>query len=129
MIYIDTSAAVKLVAPEAETAALQAWMRSRNGETFFASQLLRIELLRTVTRIAPDRLDRAREVVKGLALIRIDDTIVTAAESLPPTILRSLDAIHLATARSLGADVSAFVTYDVRLADAAESFGIPVAAP
>lgn len=129
MIYVDTSALVKLVAPEAETLALQAWMRAQQGKTFFSSQLARIELIRAVLRAAPDRLERAREVLRGLALLRIDDEIVGAAEGLAPAALRSLDAVHLATAYSLRAHVSAFVTYDVRLAEAARLLQMQVASP
>jgi hypothetical protein len=73
---------VKLVVQEAETAALQSWLESQEGETFFASQLARIELVRTVARAAPDRIDLAREVLRGLALLRVDDEIVEAAENL-----------------------------------------------
>jgi predicted nucleic acid-binding protein len=129
LIYLDTSAVVKLVALETETAALQRWMKAQADTTFFASQLLRIELLRTVLRVAPDRLDRAREVLKGVALLEIDDAIVAAAESLPPAALRSLDAIHLATAHTLQSHVSAFVTYDVRLLEAAKGLGMNVVSP
>jgi predicted nucleic acid-binding protein len=129
LIYLDTSAVVKLVALETETAALQRWMKAQADNTFFASQLLRIELLRTVLRVAPDRLDRAREVLKGVALLEIDDAIVAAAESLPPAALRSLDAIHLATAHTLQSHVSAFVTYDVRLLEAAKGLGMNVVSP
>lgn len=129
MIYVNTSALVKLVACEAETVALQTWMRSRAGETFFSSQLARIELVRAVKRVVPGRLDRARDVLRGLALVKIDDEVVEAAENLPPDVLRSLDAIHLATAYSLRSHVSAFVTYDARLADTARALGIQVVSP
>jgi len=129
MIYVDTSALVKLVVQEAETAALQGWLKSQEGETFFASQLARIELVRTVARAAPDRIARARQVLLGLALLKLDDEIVEAAENLSPEILRSLDAIHLATANSLRTHVSAFVTYDFRLAQAAKTLGLNVHSP
>jgi uncharacterized protein len=129
LIYVDTSALVKLVAYEAGTAALQEWMRAQAGATFFSSQLARIELVRAVFRVAPDRLDRAREVLRGLALLKIDDEIVETAESLPPTVLRSLDAVHLATAYSLKSQVKAFVTYDTHLAEAAKMLQMNVASP
>ncbi|MCG5056168.1 MAG: type II toxin-antitoxin system VapC family toxin [Myxococcales bacterium] len=129
MIYVDTSALVKLVVREAETLALQTWIRSRAGETYFSSQLARVELIRTVKRAAPDRIERARGVLAALALLKIDDQILETAESLPPDVLRSLDAIHLATAFSQLSHVSAFVTYDARLADAARSLNIPVESP
>ncbi len=129
MIYIDTSALVKLVVREAETVSLQAWIRSRAGETFFSSQLARVELVRAVKRAAPDHLDRARGVLAAVALLRIDDQILEAAENLPPDVLRSLDAIHLATAITHLSHVSAFVTYDGRLEEAARSLGVPVESP
>jgi predicted nucleic acid-binding protein len=129
MIYLDTSALVKLVVQEAETAALQGWMKSQEGKTFFASQLVRIELVRTVARATPSRVERARDVLRGLTLLKIDDEIVETAESLSPAVLRSLDAIHLATAISLRTNVSAFVTYDVRLAKAAKPLGLKVYSP
>jgi uncharacterized protein len=129
LIYFDTSAVVKLVVPEAETVALQTWMKARGGTTFFSSQLLRIELLRAVARTVPVRTDLAREVLKGFALLRIDDEIVEGAEALHPPILRTLDAIHLATAQLLRQHVTAFVAYDARLIEAATAIGLKVVAP
>jgi uncharacterized protein len=129
LIYFDTSAVVKLVVREAETVALQAWMKEQSGITFFSSQLLRIELVRTVARTAPDRIDRAREVLEGFALVRVDDEIVEAAESLDPRILRSLDAIHLATAHTLRQHLTAFVAYDLRLAEAAAALSMKAVSP
>lgn len=129
MIYFDTSSVVKLVLPEVETIALQTWMKSQATATFFSSQLLRIELIRVVARTAPDRMDRARNVLKGFALFKIDDAIVEAAESLPPPILPSLDAIHLATAQMFAQHVHAFVAYDVRLVDAATALGLNAVSP
>lgn len=65
----------------------------------------------------------------GLALLPLDDAVVDLAASLKPTGLRSLDALHLATALSVGADLGVLLTYDERLAEAAEAEGLPVAAP
>ena len=129
MIYVDTSALVKLVVREERTAALQTWLRARASETFFSSQLARVELVRAVKRVAPDHLNRAREVLAAMALLKIDDDVLASAENLPPDVLRSLDAIHLATAHSHLSHVGAFVTYDLRLADAARSLGLPVESP
>jgi uncharacterized protein len=128
LIYLDTSAVVKLVMSEAETEALQAWMRTTGAECV-ASQLLRIELLRAVARTTPAHMDQAREILKGFTLLRIDDSVIEAAENLKPPILRSLDAIHLASALMLGRQLNAFVSYDKRLADAASALGLNVMAP
>ncbi|HEV3168695.1 MAG TPA: type II toxin-antitoxin system VapC family toxin [Actinocrinis sp.] len=128
MIYLDTSAVLKLVAPEAETAALELWIAERSAMPRVSSRLLRIELLRTVTRHAPDRIDRARLLLSGIALIGMDE-VASSAEVIGDPLLRSLDAIHLATADSLRSAISAFVTYDKRLAGAATALSLPVEAP
>lgn len=128
MIYLDTSAVVKLVVPEAETQALQEWLKARTTMPCFSSHLLRIELLRSVARAAPERLERAREILMGITMIRIDEVVSTAAELAPPS-LRTLDAIHLATARKLEHELHAFVAYDRRLVAAAGALGIHVVSP
>jgi uncharacterized protein len=128
MIYLDTSAVLKLVVPEAETAALELWIAERSAMPRVSSRLLRIELLRTVTRHAPDRIDRARLLLSGIALIGMDE-VASSAEVIGDPLLRSLDAIHLATADSLRSAISAFVTYDKRLAGAATALSLPVEAP
>jgi predicted nucleic acid-binding protein len=120
---------VKLVLPESETVALQTWMKGERDETFFSSQLLRIELVRTVARVAPQRMARARRILRGFALLEMDHAIVETVESLPPTILRSLDAIHLGTASLFAQSVSAFVAYDARLMEAAGALGLNVVSP
>jgi predicted nucleic acid-binding protein len=128
MIYLDTSAVLKLVLPEAETPALELWLTERIGLPKVSSRLLRIELLRTVRRYAPTRAERAHVVLSGIALASIDDA-ASAAETLGDPLLRSLDAIHLATALAMQSTLSALVTYDKRLASAASAAGLPVAAP
>ena len=128
MIYLDTSAVLKLVLPEAETPALELWLTERIGLPRVSSRLLRIELLRTVRRYAPTRAERAHVVLSGVALASIDDA-ASAAETLGDPLLRSLDAIHLATALAMQSRLTALVTYDKRLASTASAAGLPVAAP
>jgi predicted nucleic acid-binding protein len=128
MIYLDTSAALKLVVPETQTAALELWITERAGLPRAASRLLRIELLRTVARYAPDRMDRAQTVLSGIVLTNMDD-VASAAEVIGNPLVRSLDAIHLATAHALRSALTAFVTYDKRLAVAAAELGLPVESP
>ena len=71
---------------------------------------------------------RMRRAIAGLALIRLDDRLLDAAADLPQS-LRSLDAIHIATAQSLGPELAALVTYDESMARVAQALGIPVASP
>jgi uncharacterized protein len=128
MIYLDTSAALKLVVAEPETARLELWMAERAGIPRVSSRLLRIEMWRAVTRAAPHRISRANVVLSAIALLSMDD-VAPAAEVIGDKTPRSLDAIHLATAHEIRTDLSAFVCYDKRLRDSAHALGLPVEAP
>lgn len=126
--YVDTSAAVKLVVEEAETAALLVWARAHDGD-LVSSDLTRTELLRATRRVAADRLLQARGVLDGFVLLTLPTERFEQAAGLDPDRLRTLDAIHLAAALSLGDDLDGIVTYDDRLAEAAAAEGIHVLAP
>jgi predicted nucleic acid-binding protein len=126
--YLDTSALVKLVVAEPETAALRSWLRDADRDPV-TSDLSRTELLRAVRRVAPDRVVQARAVLAAVTLVTVPTATFEAAGRLDPTILRTLDALHLAAALDLGDDLAAMVTYDERLAEAARVHGIPVIAP
>jgi predicted nucleic acid-binding protein len=128
MIYLDTSAALKLVIPEAETPALEMWIAERAGVPRVSSRLLRIEMLRSIARNAPGRVSRANVILSSIAALSIDD-IAPTAEVIGDSTLRSLDAIHLATAHELRTELTAFVCYDKRLSDSARMLGLPVEAP
>jgi predicted nucleic acid-binding protein len=128
MIYLDTSAALKLVVAEPETESLELWMAERVGIPRVSSRLLRIEMLRAVARGAPHRMGRANAVLSAIALLSMDDVAPTA-DVIGDSGLRSLDAIHLATAHEVRAELSAFVCYDKRLRDSAHALGLPVEAP
>jgi len=128
MIYLDTSAALKLVLPEAETQRLELWIAERTRIPRVSSRLLRIEMLRAVARTAPQRMDRANVVLSSVALVSMDD-VAPAAEVIGDRTLRSLDAIHLATAHELRTELTAFLCYDQRLCASARAMGLPVEAP
>lgn len=125
--YLDTSAAVKLVVKEAETVALRRWLRPL--DELVSSDLTRTELLRVIRLYAPDRLGAARAVLDALHLVAITPQVCERAGLLEPTHLRSLDAIHLATALQLGDDLDGFVTYDQRLTAAAADNAVTTVAP
>ena len=128
MIYLDTSAAIKLVVAEPETGRLELWMAEHAGIPRVSSRLLRIEMLRAVTRTAPHRMSRVNVVLSAIALLSMDD-VAPAAEVIGDKTLRSLDAIHLATAHEIRTELSAFVCYEKRLRDSAHALGLPVEAP
>lgn len=126
--YVDTSALVKLVVAEAETAALRRWLAMADRVPV-SCDLARTELMRAVRRVAPERLVTARTVLDSVALLEVTPAVFEEAGRLDPTILRSLDAVHLAAALTLGDQLEAMVTYDERLAEAARANGVPVVAP
>jgi len=125
--YVDSSALVKLVVREPESAALRAFLRRRTARASCA--LARVEVLRAVRHHGPAAIARAHQVVERLELMRLDDGLLDAAARLPIEPLRSLDAIHLAAAQRLGHDLSVLVSYDERMLAAARRLGIPVASP
>ncbi len=129
MIYFDTSALVKLVFDEAESAALVEWLTLRADVPKVSSDLSTIELLRTCRRVDEGAVEGANLLLGGIDLLPMDRAIVEKAASLVPTELRSLDAIHLASALSVKASLTALVAYDVRLCSAAADAGIEVVSP
>lgn len=129
-LYIDSSALLKRVIVEPESRAIRALLRDAHssGDLLTASSLAWVEVWRALRRTAAADVEAAAEnAVAGIAEFPLDDVILTRARQLGPDDLRSLDAIHLASAVAVGAE--ALVTYDARLAAAARSIGMPVFAP
>ncbi len=126
--YLDTSAAVKLVIHERETAALLRWS-VLPGRSIVSSDLTRTELVRATRRVSPDRIEQVRLLLSSLTLLSLSTDVFERAALLEPDSLRALDAIHLAAAMSLGDDLEAIVTYDGRLSEAAAANGVAVIAP
>ena len=126
--YLDTSALVKLVVREPETDSLRDWLAETPRDPV-TCDLARTELLRAVRRVAPDLLVQARMVLDLVTITDVTTAVFETAGRLDPAILRTLDAIHVAAALDLGDDLEGMVTYDERLAQAAEQNGIRVTAP
>jgi predicted nucleic acid-binding protein len=128
-IYLDSSALVKLVVREPESAALADLLRD-NPERV-SSALSLTEVPRALRRAGFGRVEvsRARQVVEAVALIAVDRRVLAVAAALEPPTLRTLDAIHLATAVSLEDDLTALVTYDRRLSEAARRAHVRIVAP
>ncbi len=130
VLYLDASAIVKIVIRERESLALRAELE--NWTELASSIVSRVEVARALRRMMgaaawsePD----ADAVLDGIAYLDIDVTLTREAARLDPLELRSLDAIHLASAISLAGDLGAISTYDVRLAEAARQRGIAVLSP
>jgi predicted nucleic acid-binding protein len=127
VVYLDSSALVKLVIAEDESPALQRYLRIHRDRA--SSALARVEVLRSVRPQGAAALKRARSLLRRLDLVQIDDELLEDAATLDAGILRSLDAIHMAAARVFGDDLTAIVTYDQRMARAAAVLGIQVDTP
>jgi predicted nucleic acid-binding protein len=129
--YFDSSAIVKLVITERETSALRAWMSDGgNRLTPATSAITRVEVIRACAQSGlPDAVDRATDLLAEWSLISLTEATLALAARLTPPSLRSLDAIHLATALELEESLDAFVAYDDRLVEAARGAGLPVAVP
>jgi uncharacterized protein len=125
--YLDSSAIVKLAVLEAESAALRAYLRRRRP--LVSSALARTEVGRALLPFGPRAVARGGEVLARVDLVRVSDRVLGAAATLLPAELRSLDAIHLATASQLGDDLARVVTYDERMATAARALDWTVVAP
>src|SRR3984893_1242991 len=129
VVYIDSSAFVKLFLPEPDSHALTRYLASRPRRV--SAMLLRTEALRTAVRAAlsPQRMLLVRALLDSVSYMAADQTLSDEAGIVRPPELRALHSIHLATARALGTNLSALVTYDERLADAAGWYGMQVVTP
>jgi predicted nucleic acid-binding protein len=129
--YVDSSAIVKLIWSEAESSALAEFVLSdeRSAKTLITSAVSRIEVLRATRRRDESHLSRAREVLETFSEFEITEAIMETAAMVGSPHLRTLDAIHLATAMENASGMRALITYDTRLAQAARDLGLPVASP
>jgi predicted nucleic acid-binding protein len=130
LIYVDTSAFFKLVKDdEPEGPSMHAYIKAMPSVQFVSSTLLTIEARRGTLRASPRNLPRVDLLLSDVVRIPISDAVIESASRLPDPLLRSLDAIHLATALLIREDIDALLTYDEHLATAARAHGIEVAAP
>jgi uncharacterized protein len=126
-IYLDSSALVKLAVREVHSDALRRHLRRRRP--LMSSALARTEVLRALLPGGEPALAAGRRVLSRVDLVRVSDCVLDQAGTMSPVELRSLDAIHLATAGRIGTDLAEVVTYDQRMARAARSMGYRVSSP
>ena len=129
MIYLDTSALLKLVFLEPETTELRQWVLDRAGLTLTSSELAKVEVQRGCRRVDIGLLPAARQLLSGINLIPLSGGVIDQAGALGDPILRSLDALHLASALSVATELTDFVAYDRRLAAAAAAVSLRTVAP
>jgi len=128
VIYLDTSALAKLVVREVESAALGQWLQQRTGQLWVTSIIGRIELLRVARRFTTAA-NGAHLLLAGLDTIPLAEYVADVGQTTGPTTLRTLDAVHLASALAVQDELTAFCCYDQRLLEAAGAVGLPVHAP
>ena len=127
-VYLDSSAILKLIFEESETAGLAAFLE--RWPVLVSSGLARVEVMRIAARVDDRAVEReANRVLRAVNLVRVDDGIIAAAAAIKPAGLRSLDALHLATAHTFGHHLAGMVVYDRRLAAAARDHALIVWAP
>jgi predicted nucleic acid-binding protein len=128
MLYLDSSALLKLVIDEKESRALLRFLRHEPVARVSCS-LARTEVLRASRQHGAAALARARGLLQTLQLVQLGDALLDAAGMLDPVKMRSLDAIHLAAATLIAPELTALVTYDKRMAEGAALLGFPVVSP
>ena len=126
--YLDTSAAVRLVVDESGSRVLRSWI-DREDPDFVSSDLLRVELLRVCRRHSPDAIAAARVYLDAVSLMPLTTELCQRASEIDPSVMRSLDALHVASALVLGDELRGVLTYDERLADGCRAYGLPVLSP
>lgn len=126
--YVDSSALVKLIVSEAESEALALWLRDERVE-LVSSVISRTEVMRAARLAGPDAMERATTLLRSISYTRVDRETCERAASLDPAELRTLDALHVASALLVGPTLAGVVTYDHRMTTAVTAAGLWVAAP
>lgn len=129
MIYLDSAAVVKLVHAEADSQALRDWLGDHSSLGWVSSVLVEVETTRALARQAPEAVSRLPAILDLMFLVEIGSEVRALAQTVMPPAVRTLDAIHLATALRMTDQLTSFVTYDRRLADAAVAAGLTVDRP
>jgi uncharacterized protein len=129
LIYLDSSAMVKLALAEPESAALASWLAERADQALVSSALHRTEVLRAIWRAEPGALPRGQRIIRRVERVALSYDVLDNAATVPPQKLGTAGAIHLASALAIRRDLTSFVAYDKQLLEAAREAGLPVASP
>lgn len=129
MIYLDTTAMLKLIVTEPETQALTDYLAARTDTVWFTCALARVELLRATAALPAEATDHAHHILDGLDTVAMTDRLVAAATALKPAPQRTLDALHIAAALTAGPQLHTLITYDPQLSDAAAHHHITTTHP
>ena len=127
VLYLDSSALVKLILPDAESASMLTFVADHPRQV--TSVIARVEVPRAILKLGGSLGHRVEDVLANVGTVALNDEVTNRAAILMPSALRSLDAIHLASAMEFGSDLEVIVTYDRRMIDAARALGLPVVSP
>lgn len=126
--YVDTSAFAKLVVIEPESEAMRAWWTAHHDDCV-SSDLLRTEAMRVAALVSPAAVASMQTAIRTISIFSLDSALFTAAGTIGPATLRSLDALHLCSALLFGDELTGIVAYDQRLLAAASLHGISTISP
>jgi len=126
--YVDASAFLKLVARETHSTAMRRFAEKNDGN-LVSSDLMRTEAIRSARRHSKAALAEIRARLEVLTILSLSPEVFDRASELDPGILRTLDALHISSALSLGDELEALVTYDLRMAGAAAFHGVRTISP
>jgi len=129
VLYLDSSALVKLAITEPESAGLLHWLGEQPNLVRVSSELTRVEVVRIIWRVAPAALPEGYLVTRRIAEIKLTDEVLRKAAGLRPPWLCATQAVQIASALTIRRELSAFVAYDKRLLTAAKEAGLPTASP
>jgi predicted nucleic acid-binding protein len=127
LIYLDSSALVTLVAGRQYAPELRQFLAERPGMPMGTSTIGFVEAVRTLDRIG-DYPEAMRDLVQNFTEILVTEEVRDGA-ALVPLGLRTLDAVHIASAQMIGSSLNTLISYDKRMLDVARSIGLPTAAP
>ena len=120
---------MQLVLQESESDALESWLSTRGDLPKVSSDMAKVEVVRACRRMNPQTVPTAELLLSQLDLIPLGEAVVDRASRVGGNTVRSLDAFHLASVLTIGADLSSFVAYDLRLSAAAPDAGLPTTRP
>ncbi|GAB3275637.1 PIN domain-containing protein [Parasphingorhabdus pacifica] len=129
MIYLDSSALIKLIAPEPESKALSEWVRDRWEQPRITSALSKVDVLRTFREVGSAAEDLASIIVSKIDQLPVKQDVLDVATDLRVSSLTPTEAIHLASACKLREGLHAYVSYDPAMLAAAEGAGLATASP
>lgn len=129
LLYCDSSALVKLVVNEPESDALESWLAAQPEPALISSVVTRTEVIRAIGRSDPSAVIAAQELLEAVSVVELNAALADEAAGLQPALMRTIDALHVASALRISAALGVLVSYDDRVLAAAREHGLTAASP